>query len=128
MDERLRFRRQFVIARGAIQELRDWQRFTVDALHLYAHPDLEVAFHDAGSTQIALLGYLFDPEHPTKGNAEILNDLLAKTTRFSDWIVALKRYPGRYALVFRDASTFAVVNDPLGLREVYYCTTPNRIV
>jgi hypothetical protein len=128
MDERLRFRRQFVIARGAIQELRDWQRFTLNDLHLYAHPDLEVAFHDAESTQIALLGYLFDPEHPTKGNAEILNDILAKATHFSDWIVALKRYPGRYALVFRDASTFAVMNDPLGLREVYYCTAPNRIV
>src|SRR5690349_11941329 len=101
MDERLRFRRQFVIARGAIQELRDWQRFALDDLQLYAHPDLEVAFHNAESTQIALLGYLFDPDHPAKGNAEILDDIRAKATHFSDWIVALKRYPGRYALIFR---------------------------
>jgi len=45
-----------------------------------------------------------------------------------DLITIIKPYAGRYALIYRDNATFAILHDPLGLREIYYCTQQNIVI
>jgi len=124
----LHYRRQFLIANRAIEELCNWQYQPVDDVHLYAHPDLEITVQERPSTLLLLLGYLFDPAYPTKTNKDIISDVVSKVCSFQDLIAAIKPYAGRYALLYRDSSTFAILHDPLGLREIYYCIQPNRVI
>jgi hypothetical protein len=35
---------------------------------------------------------------------------------------------GRYVLIYNDEATFAILHDPLGLREIYYCTQLNNVI
>ena len=80
------------------------------------------------STLALLLGYIFDPAHPEKANEDIILDVISKANRFEDLIAAVKPYAGRYALLYRDDFIFAILHDPLGLREIYYCTQPNKVI
>ena len=124
----LRFRRQFLIANRVLAELQNWQHQPVGDVHLFAHPDLEITLKEGPSTLLLLLGYIFDPSHPSKTNEDIISDVISKVNRFEDLIAAVKPYVGRYALLYRDDSTFTILHDPLGLREIYYCTQPNRVI
>jgi len=42
MEERLIYRRQFLIARKAMEKLSDWQRMKVGHYWLHVHPDLQM--------------------------------------------------------------------------------------
>lgn len=128
MDNLLYFRRQFLIANSVIKELQSWEHRLIGDLHIYAHPDLEVTQKDGPSASIILLGYIFDPAHPTKTNKEIVSDIITKTTTFEDLIRILKTYAGRYAMIYKDRAKFTILHDPLGTREIYYCTQPNRVI
>jgi hypothetical protein len=124
----LHYRRQFLIANKVLAELQNWQHKLVGDVHLFVHPDLEITAKEGPSTLILLLGYIFDPAHPAKTNKDIVSDLISKVNRFEDLIAAVKPYAGRYALLYRDDSIFAILHDPLGLREIYYCTQPNKVI
>jgi hypothetical protein len=124
----LYYRRQFLLANSVVWELQNWQHRNVGEVHLFVHPDLEVTGKEGPSASVLLLGYIFDPTHPTKTNEEIISDIILKVNTFSDLIAAIKPFAGRYALIYRDKTTFAILHDPLGLREIYYCTQPNRVI
>ncbi|GAB4388043.1 MAG: hypothetical protein Kow0025_05030 [Thermodesulfovibrionales bacterium] len=128
MNNHLRYRRQFLLARAEIPELRHWRHMPIGDAHLFAHPDLEITGKDNGRASLHLLGYIFDPAHPQRTNDEVVSDVLARTGSLDGLIAAVKPMAGRYALLYRDERTFAVVHDPLGLREVYYATRPNRVI
>ncbi len=128
MSGMLHFRRQFLIANRDLPELQNWQHQPVGDVHLFAHPDLEITAKEGPSNLVLLLGYIFDPGHPAKTNNDIISDLISNFNRFEDLIAAVKPYSGRYALLYRDDATFAILHDPLGLREIYYCTQPNRVI
>ena len=124
----LHYRRQFLLADSVVYELQNWEHRKVGQVHLFVHPDLEVTGEEGPSNSIVLLGYFFDPAHPTKTNAELISDIIVKVNTFSDLVAAIKPFAGRYALIYRDKTTFAILHDPLGLREIYYCTQPNRVI
>lgn len=128
MENMLYFRRQFLIAHEIIDELHDWQHRQVGNVHLFVHPDLEITAKEKASISVLLLGYIFDPFHPSKTNEDIISDLISKADRFEDLIAAIKPYAGRYAILYKDSASFALLHDPLGLREIYYCTKPNRAI
>lgn len=128
MNDMLYFRRQFLVTNGLIDELDSWQHRKVGDVHLYAHPDLEVTVTDGSSTMVLLIGYIFDPAHPEKTNEEIFSHILSRVANLGDLITIIKPYAGRYALIYRDDATFAILHDPLGIREIYYCTQPNKVI
>jgi hypothetical protein len=128
MHDNLYFRRQFLMAHEILTDLSSWQHRQVGDVHLFIHPDLEITGKEKPSTLILLLGYIFDPVDPVKTNEEIISDIISRVGRFEDLISAVKPYAGRYALLYRDDTTFAIMHDPLGLREIYYCTQPNKLV
>lgn len=128
MDDRLHFRRQFLVANGVVNELQNWQHRKVGDVHLFVHPDLQVTVKEWPSASIILLGYIFDPTQPTKTNEEIVSGIISRVGTFADLIDVLKPYAGRYAMIYKDRTNFTILHDPLGVREIYYCTEPNRVI
>lgn len=124
----LQFRRQFLLANAEVAGLENWNHERFDSQHLYSHPCLEVTVTSAGPRLLILLGYMFDPREPANSNKEILAAVATRVETFSDLLCALKGYAGRYVVIFRSPRELAVVHDPLGLREVYYLTRPNRVI
>ena len=127
--ERLSYRRQFLLSREIIPALSDWNISSLRAdLHLHAHPDLEVHLKERKEAKLALLGYIFDPEDHKKSNDAILSDIIAASNTFGAFLETIKRYTGQYVIIFLNDEISNVIHDPLGLREVYFCTSSNRVI
>ena len=124
----LRFRRQFLLANSVVAELGHWQHRQLGDVHLFAHPDFEITSLEEPAALVLLLGYIFDPFHPEKTNADILSDIFSKVHGYEEFIAAIKPYTGRYAIIYRDQSCFVILHDPYGVREIYYCTRPNKVI
>ena len=128
MYEKLKFRRQFLLAKAPIAPPDGWTSLQIDESFLYAHPDLEVNRVVDKKKTIVLIGNLFDSEDPEKGNADILHDILANTSTMETLVLWIKQYAGSYALLYKDDKDAFIQHDALALREVYYCTKDNQIV
>jgi len=127
-QKRLHFRRQFLLASQQLDELGDWEYREVGNLFLYVHPDLEITEIEKGGILILLLGSIFDPANPDRSNSDIISAILPKLKNFDDLKIEIKPFVGRYALIYKDERKFIILNDPLALREIYYCTQQNRII
>ena len=128
MINRLQYRRQFLLARQGVSELDSWSVMKVGNYYLQVHPDLEITADSDNKKSLILLGYLFDPQNYQATNKDILQNLLASVTNFHELTIALKLYPGRYALFYQDDKCFYLIQDALSLREVYYCQKVNTVV
>lgn len=128
MDNILVYRRQFLLTNDLIHGLDNWQHHNVDNVHLLVHPDLEITIQMHSRILLILLGYIFDPNHPQYDNHHIISSIIQSICSFDDLIAAINPLAGRYAIIYKDATHFKIVNDPLGLREIYYCTQPNRVI
>jgi hypothetical protein len=126
--DRLRYRRQFLLATNKISDLSNWQHREVGDVHLYAHPDLEITVKENPLQLVLLIGYIFDPFHPERTNDEIISDVHTRARGYTDFFNLIKSYTGRYAIIFRDQASFVILHDPYGVREIYYCTQPNSII
>jgi hypothetical protein len=127
--ERLRYRRQFMLTADEIPSLSNWRNLRLrEGVHAYWHPDLESTSWTDGERWILMLGYAFDADDPGKLNDEVVADIAARSTCFQELLRAIAKYSGRYAIVYQDAGGLQVVHDPLAVREVYYCTRPNRVI
>lgn len=124
----LQYRRQFLLARQAVSELDTWAVMTVGNYYLHIHPDLETTVVGDNGKLLVLLGCLFDPQNYQATNNDILQNLLVSSDNFRELIIALKPYPGRYALLYRDGKEFYLIQDALSLREVYYCKSKNVVI
>ena len=58
MDNKLQFRRQFILCKGLITQLEDWKCLRIGRYYLYAHPDLEVTVKEESSRMVIMLGYM----------------------------------------------------------------------
>ena len=127
--ERLVYRRQFLLINSEIKELNHWQYKNIDDnIHLYVHPDLNLTYSSSKTFHIIMLGNIFDPNDPQKGDNDIISDLSLKIESFNELISSIRSYAGRYVFIYKDHFNFCIFHDPLGLREIYYCTKPNRVI
>jgi hypothetical protein len=127
-SKELRWRRQFLLARGPIKFLRDWKDLKIGSFYLYAHPDLEINSVSDSNKTVVLIGYLFDPVEVERNNSEILAHIVSHSQSFEEFVMNIKPYAGRYVFLYRDNDRCTVLQDALALREVYYCTKNNLIV
>ena len=128
MEERLIFRRQFIITRNPLVMFKDWRCMKISQYYLHTHPDLDVNRENDTKKSIVLIGSLFDPTQPEKRNAEILKYIFAGFAGLENLFSQIKRYAGSYALFYTDNLNAIILNDALTLREIYYCTNNNQIV
>lgn len=126
--KKLCFRRQFIMTRVRINGLADWQYLEIGPYFLYAHPDIEVNQIHNSIKNMVVIGSLFDPFVPEKGNIDVIKDINDCVNNISDLFSCIKRYAGRFVLIYVDDKHSLIMNDALGLREVYYCTADNHVV
>lgn len=124
----LLYRRQFLLAIEPVQELDGWLCLAAGPYFLYVHPDLEVTHVSIESRSLYLLGYMLDFKDKKKTNRDILNDIASNSHDIESLFDVIKPYAGSYVLMCICTDSFHVVQDALGIREVYYCTVPNRVV
>jgi len=75
VENPLVYRRQFLLSRKTVPELEGWQHQKLGDLNLFAHPDLQLTAEHQGSASLILLGSVFDPANPKKGDIFDINDL-----------------------------------------------------
>jgi hypothetical protein len=122
INSNLIFRRQFLLTPIPCKTLSHWQHTDVGSSHLYAHPDVQLSTVTSTDTKVVvvLVGYVIDPTHPERSNANILTTIasLAVSVReVTDYLCSLS---GRFVLFLRIANDTLVFHDPCGLRTVYY--------
>ena len=125
----LLYRRQFIFSRSQLSLPKFWKYLNIKALfHLYVHPDLNLSIATFNGRSIILLGYILDYENEHKTDQKIIEDIIEDINSFDSLIKKIKRYTGQYVLIYFDENEFKIFHDPLGLREIYYCNTNNRII
>ncbi|MGB8953599.1 MAG: hypothetical protein WCC06_13155 [Candidatus Aminicenantales bacterium] len=75
-----------------------------------------------------LIGSIFSPAEPEKGNTDILKDIFVSTCNMEGLFSWIKRYAGSYALLYKDDKKTVILHDALALREIYYCSKENQII
>ena len=128
MNNRLHYRRQFLLSLAPLEPFANWNCSQIDRYYLYAHPDLEFNQLADPKKTLVLLGDIYDSEEPQKGNAEIMEDIMASAGIIEEFILRIKQYAGCYALLLKNISSTIFVNDARALREIYYCTATNQII
>jgi hypothetical protein len=127
--EQLKFRRQFILSRDKIAELERCQNIIINgSFYLYVHPDLNLSIAKSGGKNIILLGYILDYQNHLKSNQDIIEEIIKNVSSFESLTKAIKNYAGQYVIIFYDDINFIIFHDPLGLREIYYCVVPNKII
>lgn len=127
----LLYRRQFLLANSPVSLFSEWGLIKLmNNKYLYSHPDLPVGFTILDNVQIVLLGNIYDYRSVEKINESILDDIIKKSATFIDFIETIKVYSGQYAFIYinDENGDFNVIQDPLALREVYYCTSLNKVI
>lgn len=128
--DNLRFRRQFLLTSIICTSLKHWEHRTLNHYQLYVHRDVEVNIVQRGykDRKAALIGYMIDPLHPDRSNAEILRDILKTTQAVESLSRYLHSISGRFVLILLTADDTYVFHDPCGLRSVYYSEYKGGIV
>lgn len=123
-QNRLLFRRQFVLGPRFLDGFPTWKRIVVSpSLCLTVHPDLYASEAAGDRNSIVLLGYLLDPYRPEDRDGAILQRLFRHLedggTRAS--LIAMT-YPlgGRWVLIVKNGQNRWLFNDALGHRQVFY--------
>jgi hypothetical protein len=91
-------------------------------LALAAHPDLAVTQVSRVGTELTLLGFILDPAHPERSDAETLGALALQPT-LDGLLLSTDSLTGRWALVVVTAAVTALVGDAAGLRQVHYAVS-----
>ena len=123
-EEKLLFRRQYILGPRFVDWLPRWQRVEVrNSIRVTAHPDLPVTRVAEGPRSVTLLGYVLDPSDPGATDRDITGRLLEEVARtstagtFAEWTYGLG---GRWILIVDDGTAVRLFHDPMGMRTVFY--------
>jgi len=124
--ERLKYRRQYVIAAGSI-EIPFLHKKTPlnDKYSLYSHLDLVQTDYQINDLLLVLLGDIFDGENSYKKNRDVLEDIAHH--EFSTLIKDLMPYCGRFVLIYIKQDRMYMVHDATATRKIFYCNNGNSI-
>lgn len=121
MEQRLLFRRQFILSTNQNFLFKEWNNINLDnQVYLSAHPDLEVTKSSSSIISGILLGFILDPFHPTKTNQQILDHIVSQSTSFADILNKTEHLSGRWAFIYKGKEGINIFHDPCGQRQVYY--------
>jgi hypothetical protein len=121
-DNVLNYRRQFLLTPVSCDAFSHWQHADIGDLHLYAHPDVELASATSSDPDItaALVGYIIDPRHPGQSNADALSFVVRSAGSFEGVTDYLCYVSGRFVLIIKTPEETWLFHDPCGLRTAYY--------
>jgi len=120
IDDRLLFRRQYFIGPKFIDQFPKWNKNAVGQLCITTHPDLGIEKVKNGNIELLLLGFAFDFKNPLFTNNQVLKSIIYKVKSFNDLILATYQLSGRWIIIYSNGSELKLLNDPAGLRQVFY--------
>ena len=121
IDDNLLYRRQYFIGPKFVDRFKSWNRIKVgESVYITAHPDLTITTAKKGDTEIALLGFMFDPYNIKANNENILNTIINSSDSFEDAIKITDQYSGRWILIYTRENEKKLFHDPAGLRQIFY--------
>jgi hypothetical protein len=117
----LLFKRQFMLSSSPEFGFSDWNNIKLnDSAYLSVHPELEVNQSSYNSIRLTLLGFIVDPFAPDKSNKEVLDQIVKGAKNFEDVVANTNALAGRWIILYLDANSFKMFNDPCGQRRAYY--------
>ncbi len=107
-------------------ELENWHKETLDNYILYVHKDCEVSKVENLNNISILIGYIIDPKFPQKKSSDILTDIstLSEINQITEFLYGLV---GRYVLLIKKQNRLFFLNDPFGLKTIYYTRYEDEI-
>src|SRR5262245_44970525 len=121
LEDRLLFRRQFIIGPRFVEGFDAWRRITIGSRFcLLAHPDLPITQPADGDRSLTLLGYALDPDDPEATDDDIVRRLLPTVQPPGTLLSAVSRLGGRWVLVADTSTRTTLVMDAGGFRHVHY--------
>lgn len=121
ISDRLKYRRQFFLGPHYIEDLADWKHTQISSKYfITSHPDLELTIASLSKSNLILLGFILDPDNPSFGNIDILNDLLLKGENFENIIENTVQYSGRWVLIHSSGNDIKLFTDACGARSVFF--------
>ena len=125
-EEKLLFRRQFILGTEFLSAPASWNRISVrERIRVTAHPDLPLSQERSDSRSVTLLGFALDPFEPASTDADIVKELLARLAPGAGFGHALERLHdlgGRWVVILDDGREVRLFHDAMGLRQVFYTT------
>ncbi len=114
-------RGQFVLGPRPLERLATWNRYEVGpALHLAAHPALNVTQAHGDGLKITLLGFILDPDAPDLGDAEIVGKMALAARPGISPLDLTGRFGGRWLLIIAQSDDVRIFADPAGLRQMFH--------
>lgn len=117
----LLYRNQFVLGPAFMESFPHWEKLSIgSSLKLTTHPDLNVYRAINNDRSITLLGFIVDPENPSRTDAEIIDHLVNTAFNSETFFEKTFRFGGRWILIINDGQKVILFNDPTGLRQVFH--------
>ncbi len=114
-------RGQFVLGPRPVERLASWKQYEFGpALHLSAHPALNVTQARGDGLSITLLGFILDPDAPDLGNAEIVSGMALAARPGISPVDLTERYGGRWLLIIDEPDDVRIFADPAGLLQMFH--------
>jgi hypothetical protein len=114
-------RGQFVLGPQPVERLASWNQYAVGpALHLSAHPALNVTQARGDGLSITLLGFILDPDAPDLSDAEIVSRMALAARPGISPVELTERFGGRWLLIIEEPDDFRIFADPSGLRQMFH--------
>lgn len=119
--ERYLYRRQFIIGPEKISRFHHWHQSGLpDDSYIHVHPDLYCMVARRNKDFIALIGFILDPFHTSRNNAQIMTDMLKSCKSIDDLFRYLEPTGGRYVIFAGLGDQKIMVCDPAGFRQLFY--------
>lgn len=119
--DRYLYRRQFIISPQKISGFHHWHNSELPGgSYIYVHPDLYCMVARRNREFIALMGYILDPFHASRNNAQIIADMLKSCMSIEDLFRYLEPVGGRFVIFANLGDQKIVVSDPAGFRQLFY--------
>lgn len=107
------------MAKAPVIGLFGWKCLQIGKYYLFAHPDLDINGSEGAKKSIVVIGNIYDSAEPQKGYSDIVKDIMARAYSVEGLVSWMKRYVGRYAVLYKDDKDVLILPDALALREIY---------
>jgi hypothetical protein len=125
------FTNQYIVTERSAEpqcELPDFVTVDFGDLRVRAHAKLKVTTADGEAAQVALLGYIVDPDRPDDDDETIVRRLAATAATPAKLHEDIEGTTGRYVLLFRTATATVVTGDAFHFRHIYHAVPDHETV
>jgi len=103
----------------------DFSKYHVDDFRIFAHKNLKANQFSKGNNKLVILGDIFNPFNPEFSNNIIGNDLI-QANALDALLRSIDKLTGRFVMFVNIDSSYYVLSDFFGQRQVFYWFDDNH--